>query len=58
MFSPIDSLVYAEYLFNVGLVGESKRNELIEKEKCIKSLIKKEDWRAAEKVRKKIKDHD
>ena len=34
--SPPDSSVYAEYLFNLGLVGESERDDLLKWEQNMK----------------------
>ena len=42
--SPPDSSVYAEYLFQLGLVGELERDELLEKEQRMQYEASKGNW--------------
>ena len=42
--SPPDSSVYAEYLFQLGLVGELERDELLEKEQRMQYEASEGNW--------------
>ena len=49
-FSPPDSSVYANYLFETGLVGESERDNLLKWEENMKYYASQGQWRDAWEV--------
>ena len=52
--SPPDSSVYAEYLFQLGLVGELERDELLEKEERMQYEAAQGNWYQAWMVRLQV----